>query len=144
MEPFHDTDHHLTEPCYDIDGFGVSQTDMVDGEELFVVVEHSHCMREGCDAERNIEYLFTTESLADGLQAALEQIGEYDLYEHTYQWAEICDYDDGPIVTFESDEIYDALSVEPVGYCRAEAVDVRSDGVGECFGQYEEPMYEEY
>jgi len=145
VEPLHDTDHELSEPTFDIDGFGVSQVDMVDGDELFVVVEQSVCCREGCDGGRRVEHLFTTESLPDALQAGLEQLCEYELHEHLFEWATMVDYDDGPVIGFESDEIYDAFGVETVGYCYAETIDMQSNGVGVCNGWCEpEPDVDAY
>lgn len=128
------SEHEIHEPCgYDIDGFGVSEVDKIDGEPLTVVQEAYTCSREFCDHSPSVRYLYGTTAVSPRLRAACEYAAGDDgvWYEYAGTHCEVVDYDDGPILGVRFGE-------DVFGYiCPSVTLDSELRRGGTCHGRSE-------
>lgn len=57
----------------DLDGFGVEEAEKVEGKPLVAIQERHTCRREGCDASLTRRLLFTTHTLTEREERALDR-----------------------------------------------------------------------
>jgi len=151
-EPTHSHSEHAIyeddEAPYDIDGFGVDEVEMVEGEPLVTIQERRTCHRDGCDASHVRRLLFTTEGLTDAQQRRLERhSGADDLAAYAHERAERIDVEtirvklsgESPdsVENSSDDESVDGIPIS------AERI-VEEEPVGQCNGRPEPPSPEPY
>lgn len=98
---------------HDVDGFGVDEAEMVEGEPLIALQESHGCGREGCDATHTHRILFTTDTLNEAEMARLDWLrGTDELSSYVYDNHERVDQEtidvDGIQITAETIETDEA------------------------------------
>jgi len=130
----HSEHRYSVEWLADIDGYGVSEVDSVDGEPLCTVRAVRPCEREGCECRDEITHLYTLSDVPDEAVTYYDRAG-MDVVEECATSAVIADWDyETPLLAITMGDELSGL-FEP-----SNRVEDRDSG--ECYGRPDEPSPE--